>query len=186
MSDLKIGDFVAVLDDVIKGFIVKLTNNSVIIEDENGFPMEYKQNEIVVIKSNQDELAKYSDIANEHLINKDLDQPKRRKSKFKSDSNQGKFGPMEVDLHIEKLTTSKRGLDNFDIVNIQMDTAKHKLEYAIRNRIPKIVFIHGVGAGVLKTELVYLFKKYPVKWYDADYKKYGLGATEVYILQNPR
>jgi hypothetical protein len=48
-----------------------------------------------------------------------------------------------------------------------------------------VVFIHGVGEGVLKIELEYLFRRYEnVKYYDADYQKYGLGATEVYILQN--
>ena len=47
------------------------------------------------------------------------------------------------------------------------------------------VFIHGVGEGVLKLELEYLFSRYDnVKFYDADYQKYGLGATEVYIYQN--
>ena len=34
-------------------------------------------------------------------------------------------------------------------------------------------------------ELEYLFGRYDnIKYYDADYKKYGLGATEVYIFQN--
>ena len=38
---------------------------------------------------------------------------------------------------------------------------------------------------VIKEELGYLFRKYDnVKFYDADYQKYGLGATEVYIFQN--
>ena len=41
-----------------------------------------------------------------------------------------------------------------------------------------------VGEGVLKSELQALLNKYPVKHYDASYKKYGLGATEVYIFQN--
>ena len=76
-------------------------------------------------------------------------------------------------------------MDNFDMLNLQLETAKRKLEFAIQKRISKIVFIHGVGAGVLKTELHYLFNKYPVKYYDASYQKYGLGATEVYIFQNP-
>ena len=91
---------------------------------------------------------------------------------------------MEVDLHINQLIDSTRGMDNFDILTIQLDTAKHKLEFAIRNRIRRVVFIHGVGEGVLKTELEYLFNKYHVDFYDAPYQKYGLGATEVYIFQN--
>ena len=52
-------------------------------------------------------------------------------------------------------------------------------------RIQKVVFIHGVGEGVLKLELEYLFKRYDnLKFYDANYQKYGLGATEVYIYQS--
>jgi len=31
-----------------------------------------------------------------------------------------------------------------------------------------------------------LFKKYQVDWYAASFKKYGLGATEVYIYQNTK
>jgi dsDNA-specific endonuclease/ATPase MutS2 len=71
------------------------------------------------------------------------------------------------------------------MLNIQLDTAKRQLNFAISKRIQKVVFIHGVGEGVLKEELRYLFNRYDnVKFYDADYQKYGLGATEVYIYQN--
>jgi dsDNA-specific endonuclease/ATPase MutS2 len=87
-------------------------------------------------------------------------------------------------LHINKLVKSTRNLDNYDILNLQLDTAKSKIEFAISKRILKIVFIHGVGEGVLKSELQSLLNKYPVKHYDASYKKYGLGATEVYVFQN--
>ena len=91
---------------------------------------------------------------------------------------------MEVDLHINQLTKSVKGLDNYDMLNLQLDTAKRKVEFAIQKRVVKIVFIHGVGEGVLKSELQSLLNKYPVKHYDASYKQYGLGATEVYIFQN--
>ena len=46
-------------------------------------------------------------------------------------------------------------------------SSRRQLEFAIRKRIQKVVFIHGVGAGVLKEELNYLFKRYEnVKYYD--------------------
>lgn len=71
------------------------------------------------------------------------------------------------------------------MLTIQLDTAKRQLEFAISKRIQKVVFIHGVGAGVLRTELEYLFRQYDnVKYYDADFQKYGRGATEIYIYQN--
>ncbi len=93
---------------------------------------------------------------------------------------------LEIDLHIEKLVKNFKHLSNFDILNIQVDTARHKVEFAIKNRIPKLVFIHGMGEGVLKTELEYLFGRYPeISFQDANYRKYGLGATEVYVKQNP-
>lgn len=183
----KVGDSVAVLDDIIKGKVIALKGEKVIIETADGFPMEYLPKELVNVKANQSDLSKYSDISNESLLEKKNEQPKRRNvQKFKSDSKPDKTPPMEVDLHIHNLTKSTRGMDNYDMLNLQINEAKHKLEFAIRNRIPKVVFIHGVGAGVLKTELDFLFKNYHVRSYEASYKKYGLGATEVYIYQNSK
>ena len=75
-------------------------------------------------------------------------------------------------------------MNNYDILNLQMETAKRQLEFAIKNKMPKVVFIHGVGEGVLKAELDFLLGRYEnIKFQDADYQKYGLGATEVYFIQ---
>ena len=89
-------------------------------------------------------------------------------------------------MHIHQLTNSTRGMTNHDMLTLQLDTAKRQLEFAIRKRIQKVVFIHGKGEGVLKLELDYLFGRYDVKHYEANYQKYGLGATEVYIYQNTK
>ena len=76
-------------------------------------------------------------------------------------------------------------MSNHDMLTLQLDAARRQLDFAICKRIQKVVFIHGVGEGVLKMELEYLFGRYNnVKYYDANYQKYGLGATEVYIFQN--
>ena len=78
-------------------------------------------------------------------------------------------------------------MDAYDKLNTQMDTARYKLDWAREERIPKLVFIHGVGEGVLKKELEYLFNRYDgITYYDADFQKYGRGATEVYMYQNPK
>ena len=76
-------------------------------------------------------------------------------------------------------------MNNYDILNLQTETAKRQIEFAMRNRIPKIVFIHGVGEGVLKSELDFLLGRYDnLKFQDANFQKYGQGATEVYFIQN--
>ncbi|MCI2228202.1 DNA mismatch repair protein MutS [Polaribacter sp. MSW13] len=177
---LEIGNRVAVLDDVLKGKVVSVNGNDISIETEDGMIFNFNKSELVKIDVEQHELTKFSDI-NNPLFSEKISQNSPKKSLFKKIK---KEVVLEVDLHIQKLTKSIRNLDNFDMLNIQLDTAKQKVEFAINKRISKIVFIHGVGEGVLKSELHYLLNKYPVKYYDASYKKYGLGATEVYIYQN--
>jgi dsDNA-specific endonuclease/ATPase MutS2 len=177
---LEIGNKVAVLDDVLKGIITKIDGKNIQIKTDDGMILTFLATELVKIEKDQYELSKFSDINHQLLKEKIASQPSK-KSAFKKEKNEVIF---EVDLHINQLVNSTRGLDNFDMLNLQLDTAKRKLDYAISKRIPKIVFIHGVGEGVLKSELIRLFQKYPVKFYDASYKKYGLGATEVVVFQN--
>lgn len=177
---LEIGNKVAVLDDVLKGNVINVKNDVVTIKTKDGMVFDFLAKELVKIEEDQFELSKYSDI-NNPLLKEKANLNKSKKSVFKKDKNEV---ILEVDLHINQLTASTKNMDNFDMLNLQLDTAKQKIEFAIQKRISKIVFIHGVGEGVLKSELMRLLDKYPVKYYDASYKKYGLGATEVYVYQN--
>ena len=177
---LEIGNKVAVLDDVLKGLVTDIDGNDVTVQTADGMIFNFTRSELVKIEVEQHELTKFSDI-NNPLLKQKVSSQKSKKSAFKKEKNEV---ILEVDLHINQLVKSTRGLDNFDMLNLQLDTAKRKIEFAISKRISKLVFIHGVGEGVLKSELKSLLNKYPVKYYDASYKKYGLGATEVYVFQN--
>ena len=178
---LQIGNKVKVLDDVLEGVIINIKGDEYQVETTDGFVMNFQENELVRVGKDQHEMSKYSDINNPLLQEKSSEKIKKQ-SLFKQTK---KEVVMEVDLHINQLVESTRNMDNFDMLNLQLDTAKHKVEYAIKKRISKIVFIHGVGEGVLKSELVRLLDRYPVKYYDASYQQYGSGATEVYVFQNP-
>lgn len=178
--DFKVGDKVAVLDDVIEGVVTEILGDNISIDDEQGFPMIFKASELVRIGKSiyvtNHEVAK---------VKSEKEASKRKPAPIpkKKERNAPK---MEVDLHIEKLVKSTKGMTNFEMLNLQLHTVKRQLEFAMRKRIQKVVFIHGVGDGVLKEELNYLFGKYNnLKFYDAEYQKYGLGATEVYFFQNP-
>lgn len=177
---LEIGNKVAVLDDVLKGKVVSIHGNEITVETTDGMVFIFSASELVKIDVEQHELSKYSDINNSFLKEKKIEN-KPKKSFFTKQKNEV---ILEVDLHINQLTKSIKGMDNYDMLNLQIDTAKRKIEFAINKRIVKLVFIHGVGEGVLKSELHSLLNNYPVKYYDASYKKYGLGATEVYVYQN--
>jgi len=180
---LNIGDVVVVTDDVLKGKVTAIKGEDVSVETEDGFLLKFKENELIKIPIEQSELSKKV-VVPFHLAEKT--EYKKQGKKVKAKKTKEVTPAMEVDLHIEKLVKSFKGWDNYDILSLQMDTAKHKLEFAMRNRIPRIVFIHGVGEGVLREELHYLLKRYPVNISEASYQKYGMGATEVYIVQNAK
>ena len=179
----KIGDKIAVLDDDLSGTIIKIKSNTITIETLDGFELDFEPNEIVKLSNDLSSLNIFDSKSYSSVITEKTEQPKRSFVKTKS---KDKYLPtMEVDLHLQHLVKNERHLTSHDKKNIQLDTAKHKLEYAMKHKMQKVVFIHGVGEGVLKMELEYLFNRYDnIKFYDADYKKYGSGATEVYIFQN--
>lgn len=182
-NKFQIGDKVAVLDDAIEGVVVEVINNEITIETSDNFMMTYFVNEIVKIQKTND---LYNFNASETLYKKNIDQQLSKKQiEAKKQFEFVEKGVPEFDLHIEKLVKTKAGMNNFDILNLQLETAKKHIEFSIKNRIPKIVFVHGVGEGILKSELEFLYKKYnQISYQDANYQKYGLGATEVYFKQN--
>ncbi len=183
MSDFKIGDYVSVLDDDIQGHITKIQDDQVTIETSDGFDMEFSVQEIIKEQSLSRNIFDHDDLAS---VIEEKEQNQKRNS-IRTKPKERNLPAMEVDLHIHQITTSNKRMSNHDMLTLQLDTARHKLEYAIKNRIQKVVFIHGVGEGVLKMELDYLFGRYEdIKSYAADYQKYGLGATEVYIYQNAK
>lgn len=182
--DLKIGDKVAVLDDDLEGKIVDIGSQFITIVSQDGFEMDFPPSALVKIEGSLDDIFEDHDVNYDQVL-QEKDIPKKPKSQ-KTTFKERLIPPMEVDLHINKLVNKSRGMSNHDMLNLQMDTARRQLEFAFKKRIQRIVFIHGVGEGVLKAELDFLLGRYNnLKYYDADYQKYGLGATEVYIFQNP-
>ncbi|OJJ23340.1 hypothetical protein BKI52_02985 [marine bacterium AO1-C] len=87
----------------------------------------------------------------------------------------------EVDLHIEKLTGDFSTLNSGEMLELQLKTFENKLENAIASGMHEIIFIHGVGNGVLRTEIHKRLSKNPdIQYYeDARKEKFGYGATAV-------
>ncbi len=180
---LGLNDKVAVLDDDLEGKIINIDGDSVQIETTEGFVMNFSASELVKMETSFDELATENEEDFRKII-EEKRQPKKSKS-IRVKPKERNTPPMEVDLHIDKLVSSTRGMNNYDMLSLQLETVKRQLEFAMKKRIQKVVFIHGVGEGVLKAELDYLLNRYDnLKFYDANFQKYGVGATEVYFFQN--
>lgn len=92
---------------------------------------------------------------------------------------------VEVDLHIEKLLDNFNTMTNHEMLTYQMDHFRKELEAALKNkdRISRIVFIHGLGNGTLKLQLrKQLDDMYSFLYYqDASFAEYGFGATMVML-----
>ena len=89
----------------------------------------------------------------------------------------------EVDLHIEELVKDSSNMTNHEKLSIQLERFEKELDAALEKGMKKIVFIHGVGNGRLKSEIIQLLKETDgITFHDASYKEYGYGATQVNIL----
>ena len=181
----KVGDQVNAIDDDVTGRVVRINESLLYVETSEGFELEFTEDQLIKMEDATDLLSQFNQDLISEKIHSDITPNKKTSNRIKKKE---RYEPMmEVDLHSHKLLKSEKGLTKHDILTYQLDTARHKLEYAIKKNIQRIVFIHGVGEGVLKLELEYLFGRYEnIKYFDANYQKYGVGATEVYVYQNAK
>lgn len=108
----------------------------------------------------------------------------RREVKSESKSSKPSANePIVVDLHIDELLDTTAGLDNADMLRVQLDEFNRVMQEHARDHGRRIVFIHGKGEGVLRKallkELNYKYKSADVQ--DASFREYGFGATQVTI-----
>lgn len=180
MKEIRPGDRVQMIDELTEGVVTEVEGQILRLRTDDGFEIEMAVSEVVRLPEPGSLPMDVPDAA--RSLKEAQNRPRRRGNLRR---RQRQNPPMVVDLHIEKLLPETRGMSTFDILNYQMDTARGQLDFAIRKRIQRIVFIHGVGEGVLKEELRTLFRRYEdLRVGDADYREYGMGATEVYIPQS--
>lgn len=91
----------------------------------------------------------------------------------------------EVDLHISALKEDFKELSSDEILRYQISYFETSLESAITHQYQKVIFIHGIGNGTLKSTLRKKVKEeYPdfiVR--NAAFTQYGNGAIEVLISE---
>jgi hypothetical protein len=114
-----------------------------------------------------------------------IDAQKLRESFFKpvEEKHEMMRPQKEIDLHIEKIQSDYQNLSNTAILNTQLKVFQSALDAAIVHQYPEIVFIHGIGNGVLKNEIhKALSRNNRIKTFmDAHKEKFGYGATRVIL-----
>lgn len=185
---MKVGSKVSFLNDVGGGVVIKiLSEYKVVIENEDGFEEEHFAKNLVEKSASKDykldgiqhNLSVQEKLASETKENQLEDFYRKTKSLNRIETPE----EIEVDLHIEELIDSHKGMGNAQILAVQMANFKRELNSAIRKKVKRLIIIHGVGEGVLKSEIrKELYESYPsIEHHDANYRKYGYGATEILI-----
>lgn len=88
----------------------------------------------------------------------------------------------EIDLHISALDPDYHNLEKHEIMQVQVDYFEKTLEDAMIHQYQKLIYIHGIGNGSLKSELRRILKTYPdIQVKEAAFNSYGYGAIEVHI-----
>ena len=167
--DFKIGDKVLFKNDNLKGEVVKINSNyKLTVLSSDGFERNVAVRDLVKIENGTDKAASYG----EYTYNNAVD---RRTTK--SQKRQKSQTVLKVDLHIEFLNSNYHYLDNFEIVQMQLNECHKKIQKAINSNISKLIIVHGIGTGVLKSEVHKLLRIYKLRFYLSK----DAGATEVMI-----
>lgn len=173
----EVGDKITFIDDSINGIVISISGENLVVETEDGFEMSCTSSEIIKRGGFDYEMSSHLDDRTFDRIMKENSMDKRRAS-VKRPSRKDDY-LVEIDLHIERILKNYKHMDSSDILEYQLNRARFLLEKIMQSDKKGLVFIHGHGDGVLRSELFSLLKRYNVQYYDGDYAKYAGGATEV-------
>ncbi|MBT5147308.1 MAG: Smr/MutS family protein [Flavobacteriales bacterium] len=193
------GSEVKFLNDVGGGIVLEIfPDGTANVEGEDGFDMKYNLSELMLVSESiteQEEaynnklpdLAKIiaQDVNEERqkLIQKDFEV---KYANVRATNQQRRREHMVIDLHIHELIDDQSGLQDRTKLDIQLNHFERMMRIAGEQRIKRVIFIHGVGQGVLRNQIrTRLDSYYPdCTVRDANPREYGAGATEVILGQS--
>lgn len=197
MQEIKVGDRVKFLNDVGEGVVLEIKGDIFVVEDEDGFDREYKSNDLINVGAADDEREMYGNKLPDlrEVLAREISEERQKKiheefelkyanARAINQKKRGEF--MEVDLHFHELVEDMSGLKDRTKLDIQLNHFERMMKIATEQRIRRLVFIHGVGQGVLRHQIrSRLDMYYPnCTVRDANPREYGYGATEVLLGQS--
>ena len=121
---------------------VDVSRKRYLVQCDDGFEMWYSEDELGKLKGNQFDVP-------DHYV----DELKKVESKGQLKSGKKKSTTPVIDLHIEELLDSHKGMTNHEILQLQMTEFRRFFQKAKSRRWKKIEVIHGVGEGRLRNEI---------------------------------
>lgn len=189
----KIGDKVRFLNDVGEGRVTAVQEDGhILVEDESGFEYAHAPNNLIPLDSKAAMEQAYERAVPSvlEILQQEMDPIRQRKLEqdFKSKYTEAQVRPSggaveEVDLHLHAIVDSQAGLSPSVMLELQVAHFERMLQIGIRQRTKKMIFIHGIGQGVLRHQIWSRVEQYypDCSCRSADPRQYGNGATEVWI-----
>ena len=168
----RIGDKVILKKDRTKATVLlEIGDRKVKIEDEYGFEYVINNSDILPLNQSTDTMISYGKTF--EVKDEDIRKEKKKTSFNKTDSR----GRVKIDLHIEQITSYYDHMKNSEIVQVQMEYCKKELDQAMLKHKESIEIVHGIGEGVLKSEVHKLLDLYNLTFFESN----NGGSTEVIL-----
>lgn len=181
--DFRPGDKVKFLDEAVEGLVISIKpGNKILVITTEGFEFEVAASGLLKIANAPEVKTPEVPVPSPEEILA-LKEKMFGKPKVSVPNKTLKTDTLEVDLHIEELLENTSGMSSGEKLVHQLSVVRETMEQALSEHRMRVIFIHGVGNGKLKTELRRLLTEdYPsCEFFDANMGKYGFGATEVRI-----
>ena len=164
MGSFQQGQRVKFLNDVGSATVVRVEGEQVVVEDEDGFERTVSVRELMAAPDPEKEAKSYGDNVPDlaKLLVQEVGEKRMRslQKEFEVKYHNSKAtnmarrdAHMEVDLHIHELVDDQSGLPDRAKLALQMEHFDRMMDIAKREKLRRIVFIHGVGQGVLRHEI---------------------------------
>lgn len=164
-----VGDRILFKRDKLKGSIIKINSAyKVTVLADNGFEASVSVRDLVKIEKGTDEEISYG----LHFPSKDNTSKSFYAQKVKKQKK-----VLTIDLHIELLSQNFKYLDNYQILQIQLNECRDSIRKAFYSKITRMDIIHGIGEGVLKNEVHNILTENNLRFYLTN----DGGVTEVYF-----
>ena len=167
------------------GTVVALPQRGMLDIDVEGMRMRVSVSEVVRLSAEDGAHERQLYDGNNQISRFKQPQPPVAHSLPSGKKAQRQAGRMEVDLHIEKIRErypAARNISDSDALYAQLDVFEKSMAEAFRKGLRSVVFIHGNGRGVLRSELLKRLREYPgAVVQETSPLRYGNGAIEVFI-----
>tara|TARA_B100000767_G_scaffold265006_1_gene280583 strand:+ start:1156 stop:1674 length:519 start_codon:yes stop_codon:yes gene_type:complete len=161
-----IGEVISILNETGRYTIESLQEDALYVIDEHGFELRVPKEKAVKIH-----YFKTGDVEA-----KEIDRIKPRTNKINAEDIP------RLDLHFESFDTTKHEASAHEKFTIQMNTFKRFVNSHLKKKTNRILIIHGVGEGRLKSEILSCLRgRRGYDMNDANYSQRGVGASYIDI-----